>query len=84
MNEITPFEELADELQARAKHREEETPGDPAAQAIASVIPDDQLGEEYILPSVFNEQVLTTVRTAVAEEAMRTGRPRAKGSRVYI
>jgi len=55
-----------------------------AAQAIASVIPDDQLGEEYILPSVFNEQVLTTVRTAVAEEALRTGRPRAKGSRVYI
>jgi hypothetical protein len=38
MNEFTPFEELADELQARAKHREEETPGDPAAQAIAFAV----------------------------------------------
>ena len=55
-----------------------------AAVAIAETIPDNQLSEDYILPSVFNEQVLTSVRTAVMEEAARSGRPRAKGSRVFI
>ena len=28
-----------------------------AAQAIAGVIPDDELHEDYIIPSVFNRQV---------------------------
>jgi malate dehydrogenase (oxaloacetate-decarboxylating) len=43
-----------------------------AAKAIAAVIPDEQLGEEYIIPSVFNEDVATAVAHAVAEAA-RTG-----------
>ena len=55
-----------------------------AARAIASVIPDDQLNEDYILPSVFNENVLPAVRDAVMAEAKRSGNPRPLGSRVFI
>ncbi|MCW2972735.1 MAG: hypothetical protein JWN72_1008 [Thermoleophilia bacterium] len=43
-----------------------------AAHAIAEVIPDEQLGEDYIIPSVFNEDVATAVAHAVADAA-RTG-----------
>jgi malate dehydrogenase (oxaloacetate-decarboxylating) len=55
-----------------------------AATAIAGTIPDDQLSEDYILPSVFNPDVLARVRVAVHDEALRTGRPRKLGSRVFI
>jgi malate dehydrogenase (oxaloacetate-decarboxylating) len=55
-----------------------------AATAIAGTIPDEQLSEDYILPSVFNPDVLPRVRSAVADEAQRTGRPRKLGSRVFI
>ncbi|MYB40723.1 MAG: NAD-dependent malic enzyme [Chloroflexi bacterium] len=55
-----------------------------AAHAIAEVIPDDQLNEEYILPSVFNEDVVRKVAAAVAEEARRTGNVREGGSRVFV
>ena len=55
-----------------------------AAHAIAGVIPEDQLHEDYILPSVFNEQVLPGVAAAVAEEARRTGNVREAGSRVFV
>jgi malate dehydrogenase (oxaloacetate-decarboxylating) len=44
-----------------------------AAHAIAEVIPDEQLGEEYIIPSVFNEEVATAVAHAVAEAARMGG-----------
>jgi malate dehydrogenase (oxaloacetate-decarboxylating) len=55
-----------------------------AATAIAGTIPDEQLSEDYILPSVFNPDVLTRVRNAVHDEALKTGRPRKLGSRVFI
>ena len=38
-----------------------------AAQAIAETIADDELGPEYIVPSVFNRDVAPRVAAAVAE-----------------
>ena len=55
-----------------------------AAHAIAGVIPDDQINEDYILPSVFNPRVLSGVANAVADEARRTGNVRKPGSRVFV
>ncbi|MCA9851062.1 MAG: NAD-dependent malic enzyme, partial [Dehalococcoidia bacterium] len=55
-----------------------------AARAIAETIPDELLTEDYILPSVFNEDVVTRVSEAVAAEAIRSGNVRSKGSRVFI
>jgi len=43
-----------------------------AAQAIASVVKSDELGPEYIVPSVFNRDVAPTVAAAVAAAAERT------------
>ncbi|SFE81680.1 malate dehydrogenase (oxaloacetate-decarboxylating) [Paenibacillus algorifonticola] len=44
-----------------------------AAQAIASVVTDEELNETYIIPSVFNQKVVEKVREAVIEAAYRTG-----------
>src|SRR3954454_6139115 len=44
-----------------------------AAQAIAAVIPDDELDPEYIIPSAFNRDVAPAVAKRVAEAAVRTG-----------
>ncbi len=55
-----------------------------AARAIAETIPDELLTEDYILPSVFNEDVVTRVAEAVSAEAIRSGNVRSKGSRVFI
>jgi malate dehydrogenase (oxaloacetate-decarboxylating) len=44
-----------------------------AAHAIANVIPREELNEEYIIPSVFNREVVQAVAKAVAEAAYRTG-----------
>jgi malate dehydrogenase (oxaloacetate-decarboxylating) len=55
-----------------------------AAKAIAETIPDEQLSEDYILPSVFNEQVSARVAEAVQAEAIRSGVVRPKGSRVFV
>jgi malate dehydrogenase (oxaloacetate-decarboxylating) len=51
-----------------------------AARAIAAMVPDDGLGAEYIVPSVFNRDVAPTVAAAVSAAAERLGvarRPRA-------
>jgi malate dehydrogenase (oxaloacetate-decarboxylating) len=48
-----------------------------AAQGIADVVEDDELDEEYIIPSVFNRDVSHAVAQAVSEEAERTGAKRA-------
>jgi malate dehydrogenase (oxaloacetate-decarboxylating) len=53
-----------------------------AAKGIASVVADDELDEDYIVPSVFNRDVGTAVARAVAEEAERTGASRATGKPV--
>ena len=55
-----------------------------AARAIAETIPDELLTEDYILPSVFNEEVVTRVAEAVMEEARRSGNVRERGSRGFI
>jgi malate dehydrogenase (oxaloacetate-decarboxylating) len=44
-----------------------------AARAIASVVSDDELDPEYIIPSVFNRDVASAVATAVAEAAQASG-----------
>ena len=44
-----------------------------AGHAIASVIADDELGPEYMIPSVFNRDVALAVAAAVAEAAERDG-----------
>lgn len=44
-----------------------------AARAIASVVTDGELNELYIIPSIFNDQVVTNVRHAVIEAAIETG-----------
>ncbi len=44
-----------------------------AAQAIASVIPESELSEEYVIPSVFNKEVAPAVAAAVAKAARQEG-----------
>ena len=44
-----------------------------AAQAIADTVTAQELDETYIIPSIFNERVVTDVRSAVIAAAIRTG-----------
>ncbi len=44
-----------------------------AARAIASLVADEELNEDYILPKAFDERVGTTVAKAVADAARKTG-----------
>lgn len=44
-----------------------------AARAIASLISDDELSEEYVIPSPFDERVAEVVAKAVANEAIKEG-----------
>jgi malate dehydrogenase (oxaloacetate-decarboxylating) len=44
-----------------------------AARAIADAIPEDELHEDYIIPSVFNRQVAPSVAAAVVEVAKQEG-----------
>jgi malate dehydrogenase (oxaloacetate-decarboxylating) len=59
-------------LDCRA-HRINEDMKLAAARAIASVVSSEELNEMYIIPSIFNEQVVINVRHAVIEAAIRTG-----------
>ncbi len=43
------------------------------AYAIASVVSDDELNENYIIPDIFNKEVVKRVSEVVAETALRTG-----------
>ena len=45
-----------------------------AAYAIASVISDEEMTADYILPDPFNPEVTKAVAQAVAEEAVKSGR----------
>ena len=49
-----------------------------AAQAIAAVIPEDELHPDYIIPSVFNRKVAESVAEAVAKAAVASGVARRK------
>jgi malate dehydrogenase (oxaloacetate-decarboxylating) len=44
-----------------------------AARAIADIVSADELREDYIIPSVFNREVVGAVATAVAGEARESG-----------
>ncbi|MGA8745598.1 MAG: NAD-dependent malic enzyme [Solirubrobacterales bacterium] len=44
-----------------------------AAQGIAEVVTEEDLSEDYIIPSVFNREVAPKVAQAVVEEARRAG-----------
>jgi len=73
-------------LEARATTIDEEMKL-AAAEAIAGVIPDDQLHAEYIVPSVFNRDVAPAVATAVARAAAASGvarRPAAAQEEIHI
>ncbi|MDR5584818.1 NAD-dependent malic enzyme [Paenibacillus larvae] len=50
-----------------------------AARAIASVVSDDELNEFYIIPSVFNRNVVKKVKEAVIAAAYETGVARRRG-----
>ena len=47
-----------------------------AAHAMAEVIPEEELSEDYIIPSVFDERVAPAVAEAVSEKARETGMAR--------
>lgn len=44
-----------------------------AARAIASIVSDEELNEEYIIPGAFDERVAKVVAKAVADEARKLG-----------
>jgi malate dehydrogenase (oxaloacetate-decarboxylating) len=44
-----------------------------AARAIADMVPETELREDYIIPSVFNRDVAPAVASAVADCARRSG-----------
>lgn len=49
-----------------------------AAYAIANIIPENELREDYVVPEVFNPEVAPAVAAAVARAAMETGVARIK------
>jgi malate dehydrogenase (oxaloacetate-decarboxylating) len=55
-----------------------------AARGIASVVPDEELAEDYIVPSVFNRDVSQAVASAVATEAERSGIARGSAALSHI
>jgi malate dehydrogenase (oxaloacetate-decarboxylating) len=53
-----------------------------AARAIARIIPESELREDYIVPSVFNRDVSPAVAAAVAEQAKAQGTAMADGDTI--
>ena len=43
-----------------------------AAVALSDVVTEDELGPNYIIPSVFHSELSTPVATAVRESALRS------------
>jgi malate dehydrogenase (oxaloacetate-decarboxylating) len=52
------------------------------AKAIASVVSDDELNENYIIPDIFNKEVVKRVSAVVAETALRTGMVKARRNKL--
>jgi malate dehydrogenase (oxaloacetate-decarboxylating) len=44
-----------------------------AARAIAYTVNEEELHEDYIIPSIFDRKVVASVASAVAEVAKKTG-----------
>ena len=59
-------------LDCRAKEINEEMKA-AASYAIASLVSDDELSEEYILPKAFDKRIGSTVAQAVMDAARKTG-----------
>jgi malate dehydrogenase (oxaloacetate-decarboxylating) len=53
-----------------------------AARGIASIVTDDELREDHIIPSPFNRDVAEAVAAAVAEQAKREGAAEASGDEI--
>jgi malate dehydrogenase (oxaloacetate-decarboxylating) len=53
-----------------------------AARGIASIVGDDELRDDYVIPSVFNRNVADAVAQAVAGQAKAEGEAGASGSEV--
>jgi malate dehydrogenase (oxaloacetate-decarboxylating) len=53
-----------------------------AARGIASIVADDELREDYIIPSVFNRDVADAVAAAVADTAKAQGAAEARGDEI--
>jgi malate dehydrogenase (oxaloacetate-decarboxylating) len=68
-------------LDVRAKHITEAMKT-AAAQAIADIVPDDELREDYIVPSVFNRDVAPAVAEAVKRAARDGGTAAVAGNEV--
>jgi len=64
-------------LDVRATHINEEMKI-AAVRAIASLIPEDKLSTEYVIPAPFDARVAPAVAAAVAKAAMETGVARLK------
>ena len=59
-------------LDVRARHVNDDMKL-AAAHALAGIVGNDEISEEYITPSMFDPRVVPTVAAAVAEAAVRTG-----------
>ena len=53
-----------------------------AARGIASIVSDEELREDYIIPSVFNRDVADAVASAVADQAKAQGAAEAHGDEI--
>ena len=53
-----------------------------AAEGIAAIVGDDELREDYIIPSVFNRDVADSVAAAVAQEAKLQGTAEVQGGEI--
>jgi malate dehydrogenase (oxaloacetate-decarboxylating) len=53
-----------------------------AARGIASIVKDEELREDYVIPSVFNRDVCDAVAAAVADQAKTQGTAEVSGSEV--
>jgi malate dehydrogenase (oxaloacetate-decarboxylating) len=53
-----------------------------AARAIAAIVTEEELREDYIVPSVFNREVAPAVAAAVADEAKRRGTAEVAGDEI--
>jgi malate dehydrogenase (oxaloacetate-decarboxylating) len=62
-------------LDSRARKMNEEMKL-AAARALAEVIPEEDLSEDYVIPSLFDERIVPTMAEAVAEAARESGSAR--------
>src|ERR687897_2259860 len=62
-------------LDSRARKMNEEMKL-AAARALAEVIPEEELSEDYVIPSLFDERIVPTMAEAVAEAARESGSAR--------